>query len=203
MDNWTKQRIVADLTLSRDILSKTLASEDLLATLERVCDLVTKALSSGRKLLLAGNGGSAADAQHIAGEFVSRFNFDRAPLPAIALTTDSSILTSIGNDYGYEQLFARQVRALGQADDVFVGISTSGRSPNVLAGLRAAREYGLVTVGFAGENPGEMASFCDEVLRVPSSKTPFIQQVHITFGHIVCAVAEERIFGQLATRGPV
>lgn len=200
MDDWTKRRVVADLTSSRDLINATLVDEELLLALVRTCNLVSEALSSGRKILIAGNGGSAADAQHIAGEFVSRFNFDRAPLPAIALTTDTSILTSIGNDYGFEHLFSRQVRALGQRGDVLIGISTSGRSANVLAGLRAAREAGLITVGFTGQEPGEMGALCQETLKVPSRHTPFIQQVHITFGHIVCAIAEERIFGDKSAR---
>ena len=157
---------------------------------------VIAALSGGRKLLIAGNGGSAADAQHIAGEFVARFNFDRAPLAAIALTTDSSILTSISNDYGFEQIYARQVRALGAPGDIFLGLSTSGKSPNILAGLAAARECGLATIGFTGSRQSPMLALCDEALRVPSDKTPLIQQVHITLGHIVCAIAEERIFGR-------
>lgn len=196
MDYDTDRRILADLELSRDVMVRTIEDGSLRTTLARVVDRVTTALSDGRKLLIAGNGGSAADAQHIAGEFVARFNFDRAPLAAIALTTDTSILTSIGNDYGFEQIYSRQVRALGAKGDIFVGISTSGNSPNILAALEAARECGLATVGFTGSRESPMLALCDEALRVPSDKTPFIQQVHITLGHIICAIAEERIFGR-------
>src|SRR5450631_1998794 len=129
-----------------------------------------RALRDGGKLLLAGNGGSAADAQHIAGEFLSRLRFDRNPLPAVALTTDSSVLTAVGNDYGYDQVFERQVRGLGQKGDVFIAISTSGKSPNVLAALAAARELGIVTVGFTGTAPGAavMYPLCELLLAAPS-----------------------------------
>ncbi len=204
MEYDTEQRILADLELSRDIMTRTLEDRPLRAALARAVGLVTAALSDGKKLLFAGNGGSAADAQHIACEFVARFNFDRAPLAAIALTTDSSVLTSISNDYGFEQVFARQIRGLGAPGDVFCGISTSGRSPNILAGLKVARECGLTTVGFTGSAESPMLELCDEALRVPCDRTPFIQQVHITLGHILCAIAEERIFGRAsaATAAP-
>jgi D-sedoheptulose 7-phosphate isomerase len=144
--------------------------------------------------LLAGNGGSAGDAQHIAGEFLSRLNFDRAPLPAIALTTDTSVLTAIGNDYGYEWVFERQVRGLGNPGDLFIGISTSGRSPNVLRALETARAKGLSTIGFCGEDPRDMEPLCDLAIRAPSSDTPLIQQVHIVAAHIVCGEAERLLF---------
>src|SRR6185295_18040517 len=132
---------------------------------------------AGNKLLLAGNGGSAADAQHIAGEFLSRLNFDRNPLPAIALTTDTSVLTAIGNDYGFEKAFERQVRGLGRAGDVFIAISTSGASPNILAALKAARELGVVTIGFTGNREGAMTGLCDLCLVAPTPETPLIQQL--------------------------
>ncbi len=157
-------------------------------------DVVTRAMRAGRKLLVAGNGGSAADAQHIAGEFVSRLMYDRAPLPSIALTTDSSVLTAIGNDYGYEMVFERQVQALGQRGDVFLGISTSGKSPNIVRALIAARAQGVVTMGFAGAHGGAMAAHCDYLFRAPSSKTPLIQQVHIVAAHLVCALVERAMF---------
>jgi D-sedoheptulose 7-phosphate isomerase len=147
--------------------------------------------------LLAGNGGSASDAQHIAGEFLSRLRFDRQPLPAIALTTDSSVLTAIGNDYGYEQVFERQLRGLGRKGDVFIAISTSGKSPNVLAALRAAREIGVTTIGFTGTAPGAtlMQPLCDLVLAAPSDDTPLIQQIHITAAHAICEIVERNMFG--------
>ena len=151
-------------------------------------------LRSGGKILLAGNGGSAADAQHMAGEYVSRFMYDRPGLAAIALTTDSSILTAIGNDYGYEKLFARQIQALGQAGDVFIGYSTSGTSRNVLLGFETARAAGLTCVGFTGNRGGPMHELCDIVLAVPSEETPKIQEGHLVLGHIVCAIVEKSLF---------
>jgi D-sedoheptulose 7-phosphate isomerase len=155
-----------------------------------------KALRDGGKLLLAGNGGSAADAQHIAGEFLSRLRFDRNPLPAVALTTDSSVLTAVGNDYGYELVFERQVRGLGRRGDVFIAISTSGKSPNVIAALQAARALGAVTVGFTGTAPGTavMRPLCDHLLAAPSDDTPLIQQLHITAAHAICEIVERNLF---------
>ena len=162
--------------------------------LRQMADLTVEAMRSGGKLLVAGNGGSAADAQHIAGEFISRLMFDHAPLPAIALTTDSSALTATANDYGYEQIFERQVLALGRRGDVFLAISTSGNSPNVLRGLEAARRLGLTTLGFTGAGGGKMVPLCDVLLSAPSGWTPMIQQVHITAAHIVCALVERAMF---------
>ncbi len=155
---------------------------------------LVESLRAGGKLLVCGNGGSAADAQHWAGELVSRFHYDRPGLPAIALTTDTSILTAIGNDYGYERLFARQVEALGKPGDVLFAISTSGRSPNILAALRAARERQIVTVGFTGASGGTMRELCDICLRIPSESTPRIQEGHEVLGHAICAMVEAAIF---------
>jgi len=160
-----------------------------------VVEACVRTMQTGNKVLLAGNGGSAADAQHIAGEFVSRFAFDRPGLAAIALTTDSSVLTAIGNDYGYERVFARQVQALGRPGDLFIGLSTSGRSPNVLRAFEAAREAELVTVGFTGNRGGPMHELCDHLLAVPSPDTPRIQEGHIVLAHTVCLLVEQRIFG--------
>jgi D-sedoheptulose 7-phosphate isomerase len=143
--------------------------------------------------MFAGNGGSAADAQHLAGELVSRFYYDRPAIAGLALTTDSSILTAIGNDYNYECIFSRQIEALGRSGDVFVGISTSGRSPNVLGGLAAARRLGLRTVGLTGHSGGDMAALCDIVIRIPSDSTPLIQQGHLLVGHLLCAMIEDAI----------
>jgi D-sedoheptulose 7-phosphate isomerase len=164
------------------------------ATLETVIELIATRLLAGNKVLLFGNGGSAADAQHLAAEFVSRFAFDRPGLAAFALTTDTSVLTAIGNDYGYERLFARQVEAVAQAGDLFLGFSTSGRSANVLNAFRACRERGVTTVGFTGEAGGEMAPLCDFLLRIPSLQTSKIQEGHITLGHILCALVEREMF---------
>jgi D-sedoheptulose 7-phosphate isomerase len=195
MANQQRGRIIADLAASRDVLDRVLNDRPFLEAIEQAAQMVTDALRSGNKILLAGNGGSAADAQHIAGELVSRFNFDRAPTAGIALTTDTSVLTAIGNDYGYEQVFARQVAGIGRPGDVFIAISTSGRSPNVLAACRIAKQKGIAVIGFTGAGGGALAELCDVTLRVPSDKTPFIQQIHITAGHIVCALAEEALFG--------
>ena len=153
-------------------------------------------------MLLAGNGGSAADAQHLAGEMLSRLNYDRAPAAAIALTTDTSVLTAIGNDYGYEQLFERQVRGLGRQGDVLIAISTSGRSANILRAISAARELGIVTVGLTGKSGGDMAAICDLCLRALSDSTPLIQQIHITAGHVICGLVEEQLFPRSGAAQP-
>jgi D-sedoheptulose 7-phosphate isomerase len=180
---------------SCETLSRAADDTQLRAAIHAIADAVTEAFRDGRKLLIAGNGGSAADAQHIAGEFLSRLNFDRNPLPAIALTTDSSVLTAIGNDYGFERAFERQVRGLGQKGDVFIAISTSGRSPNIVAALKAAREAGLTTVGFTGiVASGTMQPLCDHCLSAPSAETPLIQQIHIVAAHAICGLVEHNLF---------
>lgn len=156
--------------------------------------MCVEALHAGGKLLFAGNGGSAADAQHWAGELVSRFYYDRPGLPAIALTTDTSILTAIGNDYGYDYTFARQVEALGREGDVFVAISTSGNSANVIRAAEAARERGVKVIGFTGQGGGKLAPLCDICFRIPSSETPRIQEGHEFIGHLLCALIEQAMF---------
>jgi D-sedoheptulose 7-phosphate isomerase len=172
-----------------------MASDDeLIGLIAKVASTCVSALSSGHKVLFAGNGGSAADAQHLAAELVSRFAYDRPGLPSFALTTDTSVLTAIGNDYGYERLFARQIEAVGAAGDVFFGISTSGRSPNVLSALDVARAKGIVTVGMTGRAGGQMAGRCDHLLRVPSESTPRIQEGHIAIGHAICQIIEAQMF---------
>lgn len=181
------------------VLARAADDPELRRCLASVADRIARSFRAGGKVLLAGNGGSAADAQHIAAEFLSRFKFDRNPLPAIALTTDSSILTAIGNDYGFEKVFERQVRGLGRAGDVFVGLSTSGRSANVLAGLRAARESGLTTVGFTGSG-GDMRSLCDLTVVAPSSDTALIQQIHLVAAHAICLLVERDLFGAAQVR---
>lgn len=151
-------------------------------------------LVRGGKILLCGNGGSAADAQHLAAEFVSRFEMERPPLPALALTTDSSVLTAIGNDHGFEQVFSKQVKALARKGDVLMGISTSGNSANVLQALQVAREVGVGTVGLLGRDGGEMRSLCDYVLCVPAERTAWIQEVHIMLGHMLCRLVDYFLF---------
>ena len=152
------------------------------------------ALRQGRKVLLCGNGGSAADAQHIAAEFVGRFIPDRVALPAISLATDTSALTALGNDYGYNAVFSRQIQALGNAGDVAIGISTSGNSPNVLEAMDAARTKGMFTIGFTGEDGGKMNGRADVLFRVPSRMTPRIQETHITLGHVLCELIDRELF---------
>ena len=155
-------------------------------------------LEAGGKLMFCGNGGSAADSQHLASELTGRFIKDRRPLAGLALSTDSSALSCIGNDYAFEQVFARQLQALGRPGDALVAISTSGNSPNVVRALEAARGRGLVTMGFAGQAGGKMVALCDHVLKAPSTWTPVIQQIHITAAHIVCALVERAMFPELA-----
>ena len=182
-----------------DLLQRMAADKAMEETIRQVVVLCTQALAKGNKLMFAGNGGSAADAQHWAGELVSRFNFDRPGLAAIALTTDTSILTAIGNDYGYDYVFARQVEALGQAGDVLFAISTSGNSKNIVRAIDAARTKGLKVVGFTGQGGGAMAALCDVCFRVPSPETPRIQEGHEALGHLICALIEQEIFGQEKT----
>lgn len=167
----------------------------LLKTIEAIAENCVKALQNGKRIFLAGNGGSAADAQHLAAEFVTRLRFDRPGLAAIALTTDTSTLTAISNDYAYEQVFSRQIEAIGQSGDIFIGISTSGKSPNILLALEAARAKQMITIGFTGIMAPHMSERCQLVLNVPSIETAKIQECHILFGHIVCSLVEEKIFG--------
>jgi D-sedoheptulose 7-phosphate isomerase len=175
-----------------------LATDALLrSNLGHLVQVSIEALKSGHKLLIAGNGGSAADAQHLAGELVSRFYFDRPALPAIALTTDTSVLTAIGNDYGYADVFARQIAGLGQPGDVFIAISTSGNSPNILKALTTARDKGLVAVGLTGRHGGSMKALCDLCLCAPSDVTPRIQECHLIIEHALCAQIEQALFGHL------
>lgn len=165
-----------------------------LGAIAKVVDSTLEALQRGNLILLCGNGGSAADAQHLAAEFINRFLLSRAALPAIALTTDTSVLTSIGNDSDFSQVFARQVEALGKAGDIFYAISTSGNSDNVIEAVKVARKRGIETVAFTGGDGGKLAPLCDLALIVPSRSTPRIQEAHITIGHIICQIVEERLF---------
>jgi D-sedoheptulose 7-phosphate isomerase len=186
--------ISAQILEAQRVMSAMLTDKVLVSTVQEAADACIRSLQQGGKILLAGNGGSAADAQHIAGEFVSRFAFDRPGLPAIALTTDTSIITAIGNDYGYEKLFARQVQANGNKGDVFIGYSTSGTSPNILRAFEEARKQGLVCIGLTGDRGGPMLELCDYLLEVPSNDTPKIQEGHLVLGHILCGLVENAIF---------
>jgi D-sedoheptulose 7-phosphate isomerase len=186
--------VVKEFQASVDVKQRVLEDARFLQQVTDMGHLLIERYEAGNKLLVAGNGGSAADAQHIAAEFVSRFNFDRPGLPALALTTDTSILTAVGNDYGYDQLFRRQVEANGVGGDVFLGISTSGNSPNILQALEAARLKGITTFGLTGKTGGKMRDLCDHCLCVPSEDTPRIQEVHILIGHTLCAMVELALF---------
>ncbi|MDR0549942.1 MAG: SIS domain-containing protein [Deltaproteobacteria bacterium] len=191
--------------MARDLVAKALAdlsAASLAAANEtdqllKASDLLTESLSKGGLVLLAGNGGSAAEAQHFAGEIVGRFTLERYGLPAIALTADSAILTAIANDYGYEEVFVRQVKALGRPGDVFWGLSTSGRSPNILKALAAASERGLKTIFMRGPLPLKEDLNVDVVINTPGQTTPRIQEIHLFYGHILCEIVEKRLFGGL------
>lgn len=189
------RRIAETLERTRDLMDASLRDAPLCEAMGQAAARLVETLRRGGKLLIAGNGGSAADAQHIAGEIVGRFLFDRAPLAAIALTTDSSVLTAVANDYGFDEVYARQLRGLGRPGDLFLGISTSGNSPSILNACTAAREMGLGVIGLTGASGGRVAKLCDVAMRVPSERTFMIQQVHITIGHILCLLAEEEMFG--------
>lgn len=165
-----------------------------------IARLLGETFRQGKKILIFGNGGSAADAQHIAAEFVNRFLFDRAPLPAIALTTDSSIVTSIGNDADFSLIFARQIEALGRTGDIAWGITTSGQSPNVIEGFRKAKEMGMITIAFTGNDGGEALRMADQGLNVASTSTPRVQEVHITASHIICELVERELFSSGGSR---
>lgn len=165
-----------------------------LGRIVKVIDVITDALKKGNKILLFGNGGSAADAQHLAAEFVNRFLIERPPLPAIALTTDSSVLTSIANDYEFNEIFSKQIRAIGQPGDIAWGLSTSGNSPNVLKGLETAKKMGLTTVALTGRDGGPIAKAADHTLNVASNLTPRVQEAHITAGHVICEMIDYKLF---------
>jgi D-sedoheptulose 7-phosphate isomerase len=159
-----------------------------------VVEAVTEALKAGNKILLFGNGGSAADAQHLAAEFVNRFIIERPPLPAIALTTDTSVITSIGNDYDFADIFSKQIRAIGRQGDIAWGMSTSGASANVVKALQAAKKIGMVTIGLTGRDGGDVVKIVDHALNVSSTSTPRIQEVHITVGHVICEMVDFKLF---------
>jgi len=183
------------LNSSIAVKQKLSQSKDVLSVVSNVSNLVISAYNNGNKVLLAGNGGSAADAQHIAAEFVSRFFFDRPGLPALALTTDTSMLTAIGNDYGYDKLFSRQLQAQSKEGDIFIGISTSGNSENIIHAVHMAKELGITSVILCGDG-GQLKDLADIAICVPSLITPYIQECHICIGHMICAIVEEIIFAE-------
>lgn len=187
----------------RDILvasistkQKALQDDELIHTVQKVTDKVTAAFQSGNKVLFCGNGGSAADAQHLAAEFSGRFYTDRNPLPSEALHCNTSYLTAVANDYGYEFVFSRIVRGMGKKGDILFGLSTSGNSKNILSAFEAARSLGITTIGMTGETGGKMKPLSDFLINIPSQDTPRIQECHITFGHIICQLVEEALFSK-------
>ena len=181
---------------SIDTKKRLLESDEVLDSIYKATKLIIDAYKNGNKTLIAGNGGSAADAQHIAAEFVSRFYFDREALASIALTTDTSILTAIGNDYGFDRVFARQIEANGLKGDIFIAISTSGNSKNIIEAIKVAKAKNLYTVALTGMSGGKIANMCDITIKVPSSSTPRIQESHILIGHIMCEIVEKQLFSK-------
>ena len=196
-----KQHIVSQFLEAEAVMRRMTESHDLIQSIELVALAVYEAMASGGKLLLAGNGGSAADAQHIAAEFVNYFGYNRPALPAIALTTDSSVMTSISNDSDYTNVFARQLHALGKPGDVFFGYTTSGTSKNIVEALKAAKELGILAVALTGESSKELALVCDQIINVPSSSTPKIQEGHLVIGHTISGLVEDMFFGSNAASG--
>ncbi len=185
---------IQHITESAEVKKALLADLQSIKTIAQIADLCTKAYQRGNKVIWAGNGGSAADAQHMAGEMVSKFNFDRPALTSIALTTDTSIITAIANDYGYEHVFSRQLQANARPGDVFIGISTSGNSRNLVESLDTCRELGVTAVALVGASPCQMDKW-DYVLKIPSTSTPRIQECQTLIGHIICCIVEENLFG--------
>ncbi|MBM3403081.1 MAG: D-sedoheptulose 7-phosphate isomerase [Bacteroidetes bacterium] len=188
------ERIKNEVKASAEVKMLIYSDDELVNKIKTVCQVIIECYKLEGKTLFAGNGGSAADSQHIAAEFVSRYLFDRPGMASIALTTDTSILTAVGNDYGYDLLFARQLQAIGKKNDVFFAISTSGNSKNIIQALKVCKELGITSVGLTGSNVGEMDGLCDYLIKVPSSYTPRIQESHILIGHIICGVVESYFY---------
>lgn len=190
------EEIITDhIRKSISVKESILSNQSILKDIKDAALLVINAYTNGYKVLIAGNGGSAADAQHIAGEFVSRFYFDRPGLPALALTTDTSVMTAIGNDYGFERLFERQIQAQGISGDIFIGLTTSGNSENIIKALHACKEKKILSIILTGESEGKTMDLCDICIKVPSNETPRIQESHILIAHIICCLVEEKLFG--------
>ncbi len=190
MQNKIKDIIQASI----DTKQKLMADEAMIARIEEVKNLMVTAFKNGNKVLFCGNGGSAADAQHLAAEFSGRFYFDRDPLPSEALHCNSSYLTAVGNDYGYELVYSRLIKGMGKPGDILVGLSTSGNSVNIMNAMAEAKKIGMINVAFTGESGGKLKAMCDYLINVPSSDTPRIQESHITVGHIICELVESELF---------
>lgn len=193
-------KTLVSTNLVQSIMAKEAFVRESVDDLLRLADWIRETFEDGGKLLIFGNGGSAADAQHLAAEFVNRFLINRRPLPALALTTDSSVLTAIGNDFSFDQVFVKQVQALGRPEDLALGISTSGTSANVVKGMQAAREIGMRTAALTGGTlrpGGDLAAICDLVLNVPTDATPHIQETHLWIEHLLCEIVEKQLFGSV------
>lgn len=194
MDIKIEEYIKSELAEAIRIVNLMLFDNSFHLNIADIVEACVNCLNNGGKLIFAGNGGSAADAQHMAGEYVSKFAFDRPGLSAIAITVDSSIITAIGNDYGYEQLFSRQLEALANKGDIFFGYTTSGKSKNILSAFATAKKKGILTIGFTGNRGGDIKNMCDYLIEIPSSNTPKIQEGHLILGHIICGLIENKIF---------
>ncbi|WP_283685876.1 D-sedoheptulose 7-phosphate isomerase [Dysgonomonas sp. Marseille-Q5470] len=192
-----EQIITEHIRKSISVKESILSNPAIMASIKDAATATVDAYKRGKKTLIAGNGGSAADAQHIAGEFVSRFYFDRPGIPSIALSTDTSIITAIGNDYGFDRLFERQVHAQGSEGDIFIGLTTSGNSENIVRALHACKEKGIKSIILTGKSGGKASDLCDICIKVPSEETPRIQESHILIAHIICCIVEEELFGNL------
>lgn len=187
IENYIKNSIITKEKITND--------KNIINAIRDASMAIVGAYRKGNKVLTAGNGGSTADAQHIAGELVGRFQRERRALDAIALTTDVFVMTAVGNDFGFDRIFARQIQAHGKKGDVFIGISTSGNSQNIISALEEAKNLGLVTIGLTGKKDCKMDNLCDYIIKVPSDSTPTIQECHVMIGHIICSIVEEELFG--------
>ncbi len=190
-------RIKDAIQQSINLKTEILTNESYLEIISSIVEVIIKTFKGGGKVLFCGNGGSAADAQHLAAELSGKFYFDRPPLPSEALHVNTSFLTAVANDYSFEQVYSRMIKAIGNKGDVLIGISTSGNSVNIINALIAAREKNMITIGFTGETGGEMKNLCNYIICVPSLDTPRIQEVHIMIGHIICELTEKALFGNI------
>lgn len=189
--------IIDRLNKSIEVKKQIIVNDNLIGTIEKAANILITAFQNGNKVLFCGNGGSAADAQHLAAELSGKFYFERPPLPAEACHVNASFITAVGNDYGYKTIFSRYVKANGKKGDILIGLSTSGNSENVVEALKSAKENEMICIGFTGENGGKMRELSDLLINVPSNDTPRIQESHITIGHIICEIVEKTLFGHV------
>ncbi|APT76070.1 phosphoheptose isomerase [Marinitoga sp. 1137] len=192
MENLIKERIKQSV----EIKNKILENEKLLKKIESASKIIIDAIKKGNKVIFCGNGGSAADAQHLAAELMGKFYLNRKPMPAISLTVNTSVLTAIGNDFGYDEVFVRQLEGIAKNGDIIVGISTSGNSKNIIKAFKYAKENNIKIIAFTGETGGKIKEYADILINIPSNDTPRIQESHITIGHIICEIVEKEIFGE-------